>query len=239
MYTRYDEELLGSELVPMVPIARKFERFLETYRRPDGRRWGGQDLHNATEGIVTRSYVSNLRKGWIENPGYEKLAAIAKAMGFSPKLWFEEAAHVGATVRMQAADNSQTFSSRVNYLFEVMKNERTGERYTNAEVARMSFGELREEDLESFRADPDPNPPVSKVMALADAFGVHTSYFFDQSNNLPIINQEVLDILRDETVSAIAQKCLHFPEREKQMILRIVQQFEVMHEADHNDHMQS
>jgi transcriptional regulator with XRE-family HTH domain len=71
-------------------IAQKFERFLETYRRPDGSKWGGQDLHDATGGVVTRSYVSNLRKGRIENPGFEKLKAIAKAMGFPPELWFED-----------------------------------------------------------------------------------------------------------------------------------------------------
>jgi transcriptional regulator with XRE-family HTH domain len=39
---------------------------------------------------VPRSYVTNLRKGRIENPGYEKLAAIATAMGFPPEVWFEE-----------------------------------------------------------------------------------------------------------------------------------------------------
>ncbi len=68
----------------MGQIGQKFEYFLETYRRPDGSKWGGQDLHNATGGVVTRSYVTSLRKGRIENPGYEKLAAIAKAMGFPP-----------------------------------------------------------------------------------------------------------------------------------------------------------
>jgi transcriptional regulator with XRE-family HTH domain len=39
---------------------------------------------------VSRSYVSNLRKGRIENPGFEKLRAIAKAMNFPPELWFED-----------------------------------------------------------------------------------------------------------------------------------------------------
>ena len=37
-----------------------------------------------------RSYVTNLRKGRIESPGYEKMRAIAKAMGFPPALWFED-----------------------------------------------------------------------------------------------------------------------------------------------------
>jgi hypothetical protein len=62
----------GQETAAVVQIANKFEQFLEVYRRPDGSRWSGRDLHDATEGVVTRSYVSNLRKGTIENPGFEK-----------------------------------------------------------------------------------------------------------------------------------------------------------------------
>ncbi len=77
-------------MAPVVQIAQKFEHFLETYRCLDGSRWGGQDLDEATGGVVSRSYVSNLRKGRIENPGFEKLKAIAKAMNFPPELWFED-----------------------------------------------------------------------------------------------------------------------------------------------------
>ena len=72
-------------------VAQRFEWFLETYRRPDGSRWTGQKLDEATGGVVTRSYVTNLRKGRIENPGYEKMLAISRAMGFPPALWFEDA----------------------------------------------------------------------------------------------------------------------------------------------------
>src|SRR5919199_2800771 len=76
-------------------IARKFERLLEAYPHPDGRRWSGQEIDEATGGVVTRSYVTNLRKGRIENPGFEKLRAIAKVMGFSPELWFEQTSDLG------------------------------------------------------------------------------------------------------------------------------------------------
>ena len=31
-------------------VAQRFERFIETYRRPDGGRWGGADLERATGG---------------------------------------------------------------------------------------------------------------------------------------------------------------------------------------------
>ena len=71
-------------------VSEKFERLLDAYRHPDGRRWSGVELAKATGGVVHRSYVTNLLKGRIESPGYDKLRSIAKAMDFPPALWFEE-----------------------------------------------------------------------------------------------------------------------------------------------------
>jgi transcriptional regulator with XRE-family HTH domain len=71
-------------------VSERFGRLLDLYRKPDGSAWGGQDLERATGGAVTRSYVSNLRKGRIGSPGLDKLEAIAGAMGFPPQLWFGE-----------------------------------------------------------------------------------------------------------------------------------------------------
>jgi transcriptional regulator with XRE-family HTH domain len=72
-----------------VHIAERFERLLEAHPRPDGRAWTGADLQRATGAVVTRSYVTNLRKGRIENPGHDKMEALSKAMGFPPALWFD------------------------------------------------------------------------------------------------------------------------------------------------------
>jgi transcriptional regulator with XRE-family HTH domain len=77
-------------IINLMHIAQKFEQLLDAYRRPDGGRWTGQQLDEATGGVVTRSYFTNLKKGRIQSPGYEKMAAIAKAMGFPPEAWFEE-----------------------------------------------------------------------------------------------------------------------------------------------------
>jgi transcriptional regulator with XRE-family HTH domain len=71
-------------------VAEKFERLLETYRQPDDRKWSGAEPAKATGGIVHRSYVTNLRKGRIESPGYDKMGAIAEAMGFPPAMWFDD-----------------------------------------------------------------------------------------------------------------------------------------------------
>src|SRR5918997_503933 len=70
-------------------VSERFARLLALYRKPDGSVWGGQDLERATGGSVTRSYVSNLKKGHIGSPGLDKMEAIAEAMGFPPALWFD------------------------------------------------------------------------------------------------------------------------------------------------------
>jgi transcriptional regulator with XRE-family HTH domain len=123
-------------------IAQKFEGLLEMYPRPDGRKWSGQEIDEATGGVVTRSYITNLRKGRIENPGYEKLRAIAKAMGFAPEVWFEE--NLGGGVQAAPAEG-RDLAGRVGHLFNTVRNPKTGEPYTNAEVARMTLGDLSEE----------------------------------------------------------------------------------------------
>jgi hypothetical protein len=38
--------------------AQKFEALLDAYRRPDGSRWTGQQLDEATGGVVSRTFVT-------------------------------------------------------------------------------------------------------------------------------------------------------------------------------------
>jgi transcriptional regulator with XRE-family HTH domain len=160
-------------------IAQKFEALLEIYRRPDGRKWSGQEIDEATGGVVSRSYVTNLRKGRIENPGYEKLAAMAKAMGFAPEVWFEDGLGEGRSIGQ--AEASYGVAARLEHLFEVVRNPKSGEPHTDAEVARMTLGDLSEKDVERIRTGADSDPTVGQVAALAAVFGVY----------LPLIHRRV------------------------------------------------
>jgi transcriptional regulator with XRE-family HTH domain len=211
-------------------IAQRFERLMETYRRPDGRQWTGQELDEATGGVVTRSYVTNLRKGRIDNPGYEKLRAIAKVMGFPPELWFQDGIEFGAGIP-ELDGHRGSISQKTNRLFETIENESTGRPYTNAEVARGSLGDLTEAEVEKIRSGATPDPSVDQVVALAEVFGVHPSYFLDGGSKPPILDREAMAILQDETISAIAHKSLHLPGREREMILGIIRQFEDLRET--------
>lgn len=142
-------------------MAHKFEHLLQIYRRPDGRQWGGAELAKATGGVVTRSYVTNLRKGRIESPGYKKLAAIARAMGFPPEVWFEE--DLGSSREGAARVHAGGIAGKVEHLFETIRHPKTGEPYMSAEVARMSAGVITEEDVEGIRSGRIVDPLVSQV----------------------------------------------------------------------------
>jgi transcriptional regulator with XRE-family HTH domain len=213
----------------LLHVAQRFERFLETYRRPDGRRWSGQAIDEATGGIVMRSYVTNLRKGRIDNPGYEKMRTIAKAMGFPPEMWFEE--DLGSEGGSPPKPEGSGIAGRVEHLFEVVKNPKTGESYTNAEVARMSAGEITEEEVDGIRSGKIADPSVGRVAALAAVFGVPPSYLVDRGTESEVLDEETLKALADRTAGAILKESARLPEREKRIVLGIVRQFSDQHGA--------
>jgi transcriptional regulator with XRE-family HTH domain len=203
-------------------IAQKFETLLEIYRRPDGRKWSGQEIDEATGGVVSRSYVTILRKGRIDNPGYEKMRAIAKAMGFAPEVWFEDGLGEGRYIGQ--AEVSYGVAARLEHLFEVVRNPRTGESYTNDEVARMTLGDLSEEDVEKIRTGAIGDPTVGQVAALAGVFGVEPSYLLDRGEP-SLLDEELVQALRDEDVRDITRESSRLPDGERRLILGIVRQF--------------
>ncbi len=214
-------------------IAQRFEMFLNEYRHPEGHKWRGQDLYGATGGVVTRSYVTNLRKGRIQNPGYEKLRAIAKAMGFPPELWFENNIDLRVS-ELSGAKGGADLAARTNALFEVTRDTRTGEPYSNAEVARRSLGKLTETFIEDIRTGRASNPPVEQISALAEVFAVHPSYFLDAGNTTLVLDEKVLTALADETTRAILLTVMGLSRRERTAILGIVQQFESVVDSSEN-----
>jgi transcriptional regulator with XRE-family HTH domain len=213
-------------------IAQKFELFLDRYRRGDGSKWSGQDLDDATGGVVTRSYVSTLRKGRIENPGFEKLAAIAKAMNFPPELWFEDVENLPDAAGPARGGEHRSIAERVGRLFETIKNERTGEPYTDAEVARLSLGDLTEEEVEGIRTGGISNPTIAQVLALSEVFGVDPSYFLDRGKKPPLLDEEALRALGDQRSRLLLHKSLGLSDGEKDMLIDMVEHLGQLRDAD-------
>jgi transcriptional regulator with XRE-family HTH domain len=213
-------------------IAQKFELFLDRYRRGDGSKWSGQDLDDATGGVVTRSYVSTLRKGRIENPGFEKLRAIAKAMNFPPELWFEDVENLPDAAGPARDGEHRSIAERVGRLFETIKNERTGEPYTDAEVARLSLGDLTEEEVEGIRTGGISNPTIAQVLALSEVFGVDPSYFLDRGKKPPLLDEEALRALGDQRSRLLLHKSLGLSDGEKDMLIDMVERLGKLRDAE-------
>ena len=211
-------------------ISQKFEQLRDRYRRPDGTRWNGQQLQDATGGVVTRSYVSMMRKGRIENPGFDKLRAMAKAMGFPPESWFEESDGNRMAARLDPEDAKRDVAGRLNHLFEIVRNERTGEPYSTADIARMSLGDLTEDEIEEIRTGTLENPAISQVIALAEAFGVHTSYFLETGRRPHLLGEQEMNALGDSRARAILNKSLNLSDREKDMVLDMIQHLGNLHD---------
>jgi hypothetical protein len=106
----------------------------------------------------------------------------------------------------------------------VVRQPRTAELYTNAEVARMSAGALTEEEVEGIRTRRIADPTVGQVVSLAAVFGVEPSYLVDRGEP-PTLDAELLDGLSDETTREITREAVRLPEREREIVLGIVRQF--------------
>ena len=166
-------------------------------------------------------------------PGVREAQRHSQSDEFSPELWFENDFDPHARVITKSAEEKRDIAGKVNHLFEVIRNEKTGEAYTNAEVARRSLGGLTgqnggliEEEIRRLRSGEIPNPSVKQVAALANFFGVQPSYFVDSKQEALLLDEEAISALEDDTTSAILHKSIRLPRRERGMILTIIQQFE-------------
>src|SRR5829696_5526154 len=79
----------------------------------------------------------------------------------------------------------------------------------------MSAGMITEEDVEGIRCGRIVDPLVSQVAAFAAAFGVPPSFLLDRNKDTSVLDEEVLEVLADETAGAILRESARLPEREK------------------------
>lgn len=66
------------------------------------------------------------------------------------------------------------------------------------------------------------DPPVSKLIALADAFGVYSSYFLCASSDSAVFDEGLIGAVSDETIKDIVRETLRVSERERSLILNVV-----------------
>jgi hypothetical protein len=69
---------------------------------------------------------------------------------------------------------------------------------------------------------------VGQVAALASVFGVEPSYLLDHESS-PLLDEELVQALRDADVRDITRESSRLPERERRLVLGIVRQFRDQH----------
>ena len=109
-------------------------------------------------------------------------------------------------------------------MFEVVRNPKSGKPYTNAEVARITLGDLSEEDVERIRTGALSDPSVGQVAVLAGVFGVEPSYLLDRGGS-SLLDEELVQALRDEDVRDITRESSRLSDGERRLVLGIVRQF--------------
>lgn len=204
-----------------------FRKLLEAYPLGDGTKWTGPKMEQATEGLVNSAYFSNLLGGRINQPGLDKLKAIADVMGFPAQLWLEDPETwgvFGPEEHITFTSSSVSFAELLNSLFASITNEQTGELFSLAEVAHRTSGTVTESQLQRMRDGDLESPKIETVLALSEAFGIDFSYWFRRNNGRPLVDDHILEALHNEDSRLILARSYELSKDQKDMLLVLMEQ---------------
>jgi len=74
----------------MKTMTEKLDFLFSTVLSPDGDEYTYKEVAEGTKGVVSTSYVWNLRKGKKRNPSRDKIEALARFFNVSPSYFFDE-----------------------------------------------------------------------------------------------------------------------------------------------------
>ncbi len=232
--------------------AERFKKMLRLYPHPSGRPWRGKDFEEATNEYVMGSYITALRKGRIDNPGVQKLKKISEVMGAPFELWLEDpedwernardflasegpaTAPPGATKREVGSEHpgSSTLADLLNRLFDEVRNETTGEPYTDREISALTQGRLSEDEVRQMRENVLKNPTRGQLLALSDAFDIDPSYWFGRGSRRPVLNPDLAEALKDDRNYALLHKSLGLRDSDKDIVMVLMEQLRAREEPE-------
>jgi len=94
----------------------------------------------------------------------------------------------------------------------------------------MSLGDLSEDEVEGIGTGAIENPAISQVVALAEAFGVHPSYFLETGKKPAVLGEQEMSALGDRRAREILNKSLSLSDREKDIVLGMLQHLQELHD---------
>lgn len=207
--------------------AELFRKLLEAYPLEDGTQWSGPRMEQATGGVVNSAYFSNLLNGRINQPGLDKLKAIAEAMGFPAQLWLEDPDTWGVSSSEESirfTSTSVSFSELLKNLFESVPNESTGTSFTVAEIAERSGQKVTETELQQMLSGDLETPGLETVLAISEAFGMDFSYWFRRNNGTPLVDDDIIEALQNEESRLILARSSELSKDQKDMLLVLMEQ---------------
>lgn len=192
------------------------------YPRPDGGKWRGVDLQKATNGFVSKSYVTGLQKGRWDSPGVAKLEAIARVMGFPFRLWLEPVHNWEMVLAEQSNEASgEEFASLLNRLMSLKTNPRTGSAYTNRELSLATYGKVSEGEISSMRAGEFENPSREQLIALSDALGVDPAYWFKRPQGAYLFDPSTYEAVQENEL--LLRRSLSLSGEDKELIMGLLE----------------
>ena len=206
-------------------FGKQFDRLLDAYRKADGSRWQLKEIEDATNGFVKGGYLTNLKKGRIGQPGFDRLRAVAHVMDFPVQRWFDEPERWDAKEERSAAERG-SLATRLNALFAAVTNPRTGNEYTDREVADLSFGRLTEDQVRRAREGELEDLKGAQYLALSEVFGVDTRYWYADPGFA--LDQDTIEALRDERNALILNKMSQRSPEEKDILLNLLDQIDLL-----------
>lgn len=214
----------------------KLARLLEIYRKPDGAKWSLKEIEDATDGYVTGRYLTNLKAGRIRQPSLDRLATLARIMGFPVELWVQNLENWDQIIgRQKNLRGGSTLANRLNLLFEVIANQETGAPFTVREVATLSKGRFTVEELERARSGEVQDLSGTQYLALSEIFGVNSSYWYSAAEQRPNLDPETIEALKNRKNLLLLNKMSTRSDDEKDLFLSLADQLDLLWESRNKD----
>lgn len=204
-------------------FGKRFLYFQERYRKADGAKWKNKEIERATRGFVTGNYITNLKKGRVENPSYERLRAIAETLGFPPELWYQSNLESGAQAseQLEALSAAEaTLADKLNFLFESQVDPDSGAPPTDRRVSDLTFGRVSEDRLAKARAGEIVDLRAEEYFSLSNVFGVDISFWYLSQPFLGDMDQDTMISLRDTEAKAVLNKFHRIENEEDRSFIR-------------------
>ena len=225
--------------------ADKFELLLEMFPFPDredaadpeDRKWRNSELEQATRRRLSSSYLSQFRRGKIDDPSVKKLDLIALVMGFPTELWVSEPEEWAEKLRrnprrgLRAEDFigpsfPKVLRRKIDDLktggslrFDTSPGAPVGT--TLSDIVARSRGRLSAEEVQAM-LDGVLQPNLTQIFALTEVLGV--SYFHEWLDPLDQVLQEEAEQRRrsDEQPDGASVQVLEQPETPANILRHLI-----------------